>query len=86
MYKIRVIPRAQKDLDRLKGKSFEIVKQAILALSKEPRPMGVLKLTGEEGYRIRVGNRRIIYRINDEVKEVIIYRVKHRREAYGGRN
>ena len=82
MYRIRVIPRAQKDLDRLRGKGFEAIKETILQLGKNPRPHGALKLSGEEGYRIRVGNMRLLYRIDDKRKEVIIYRIKHRKEAY----
>ncbi len=43
---------------------------------------GCLKLMAEEGYRLRSGNYRIIYRINDKEKTVYIYRIKHRKEAY----
>lgn len=81
-YALKIIPKAQKDLDGIHGKDFELIKQKMLSLSSNPRPFGCKKLTNEEGYRIRVGKFRILYRINDPSKEVIIYRVKHRKEAY----
>lgn len=54
-----------------------------MALADDPRPQGAaIKLTGLEGYRIRVRDMRILYRIDDETKEVIVYHVKHRSEVY----
>ena len=82
MYKIKVLPHAQKDLERIEGKIFNHLKKEIIQLSGNPRPYGSLKLTNEEGYRIRVGKHRVLYRINDKAKEIFIYRVKHRKEAY----
>jgi len=82
VYQVRIISRAQRDLDSLSGKLFDHVSEAILALGENPRPQGAVKLTGLEGYRIRVRDMRVLYRINDEAKEVIVYRVKHRRDAY----
>ena len=82
-YRVSVLPRAMKDLDDLEGKLFTQVKAAIHSLAEHPRPPGSLKLSDEEhGYRIRVRDIRILYRIHDDTKEVVIYRVKHRREAY----
>jgi mRNA interferase RelE/StbE len=82
MYRLEVITPAQKDLDAFHGKAFELIKKKILSLSSNPRPFGAIKLTQEEGYRIRVRRYRILYRIDGKEKEVIIYRVKHRKEAY----
>ena len=81
-YRLKIIPRAEKDFDALGGHDFEAVKKKILSLSENPRPFGCKKLTADEGYRIRSGDFRILYRVDDNAKEVIIYRVKHRREAY----
>ncbi|MFC1808186.1 type II toxin-antitoxin system RelE/ParE family toxin, partial [Candidatus Omnitrophota bacterium] len=58
------------------------IKNKILSLSSKPRPFGSLKLTNENGYRIRVGTFRILYRVDDSSKEVIIYRIKHRKDVY----
>ena len=81
-YAIKLIPRAQKDLDDIKNRDFEFIRGRILSLAKAPRPFGSKKLTIEEGHRIRAGNFRILYRIDDPAKEIIIYRIKHRKEAY----
>lgn len=82
MYKIKIIPQAQKDLNQLHDKIFNSIKDEILALAVNPRPYGSVKLTNENGYRIRIGDYRALYRVNDELKEVFIYRVKHRKDAY----
>ena len=83
IYRLTVIPRAVKDLDKLEGKLFTQITEAIQALADDPRPPGSLKLSDEEnGYRVRVRDIRILYRVDDRAKEVIVYRVKHRREVY----
>ena len=82
MYNIRIIASAGKDLNRLDKKLFLRIKDKILALSFDPRPHNCVKLTSDEGYRIRSGNYRILYRIDDRGKIVFIYRIKHRRESY----
>jgi len=82
MYNVKIIPRAQKDLDRLQGKFFNDIENKINSLKNNPRPPGCEKLTDEEGYRVRVRDYRILYRINDKAKIVFIHRVRHRREAY----
>ena len=81
-YSIKIIHKAQKDLDDIKGKDFNFIKKKIKDLSRSPRPFKCKQLIQEEGYRIRVGNFRVLYRIDDSSKKVIIYRIKHRKEAY----
>ena len=54
----------------------------MLALADNPRPHGVVKLSGREAWRIRVGDFRVIYTIDDTRKEVVIYAIGHRREIY----
>lgn len=51
-------------------------------LEKNPRPPGAKKLTGQEGYRIRKGDYRALYIIDDSAKLVRVYRIGHRREVY----
>jgi mRNA interferase RelE/StbE len=82
MYGIKIIAQAQKDIDAFGGKTFEKIKNKIEDLNSNPRPFGAIKLTQENGYRIRMGDYRILYRIDDKSKEVIVYRVKHRKEVY----
>jgi len=82
MYKIFLLPAAQKDLNDFKGKSYLKIKNKVFSLSKNPRPSGCVKLTAEEGYRIRSGNYWILYRIDDKDNTIFIYRIKHRKDAY----
>ena len=72
MYKILLLPQAQKDLDHLKGKIFKQLQDRIVSLRKNPRPSGCLKLSKEEGYRLRSGNYCIIYRVDDKGKKIYI--------------
>lgn len=82
MYNIRIIPAAQKDMDGLPVKIYNQVKDKILPLARNPFPHGCIKLTANDGYRIRSGNYRILYRVDSNSKTVFIYRIKHRKEAY----
>ena len=83
MYALLIKRSAERDLRRLPRALFERVNERILVLRDDPRPHGVRKLAGVlEGWRVRVGDYRILYQIDDEAKTVTIVRVKHRREAY----
>lgn len=82
MYNIQVLPSARKDLDSFDKHLFKQVAAKIHSLEPNPRPFKCIKLTGEEGYRVRSGNYRIVYRIDDKNKIVYIYRVRHRKETY----
>lgn len=82
MYVLKILPAAQKDLDRLHAKIFDKIKNEIISLSDNPRPYGALKLTNEDGYRIRIGDYRVLYRIDEKIKGIFIYRIKDRKEAY----
>ena len=81
-YEIIIKPSAQKDLNKLPAKELKRVVTRLEQLSDNPRPIGVQKLSDEEGYRIRSGNYRILFIINDELKNIFIYRIKHRKDAY----
>jgi mRNA interferase RelE/StbE len=81
-YRIVVKPSAQRDLDSLTEREVERIALRLAHLADDPRPFGVQKLTGTSGYRIRVGNYRILYEVSDPSRQVSIYRVKHRRDAY----
>lgn len=82
MYSLKILPSAQRDLDRLHSKIFNKIKSEIISLTENPRHYGAIKLTNEDGYRIRIGDYRFLYRIDEKSKEIFIYRVKHKREAY----
>jgi mRNA interferase RelE/StbE len=82
MYKISVRGKAKKQILQISPPHFQRIKNQIDKLRENPRPNGAKKLKGESGYRIRVGNYRILYEIDDKAKLLIIYRVKHRRDVY----
>ena len=82
-YTITFARSARKELEALDSAVINRIFPKIEALATEPRPTGCLKLTGEENlWRIRVGDYRVVYEIDDKHKKVDIIAVRHRREAY----
>jgi mRNA interferase RelE/StbE len=81
-YTVRLKPRAEKDLDRLPIKMARRIWRDLLELEIDPHPQGSVKLKDREGYRIRIGDYRVVYLINDEEKVVEVVRIAHRREVY----
>jgi len=82
-YSLEIKQSAQKELDSLDDALFRRVDRKILALADNPRPAGCKKLRGyRDQWRIRVGDWRIVYSIDDAAKLVSIMRVAHRREVY----
>ncbi len=83
-YEIVISRRAQKSLARLRPTDREKVRDAIFALSEDPRPHGVRTLKGKPGdyQRLRVGDYRVIYQVQQEMLTVLVIRVGHRREVY----
>lgn len=75
-YKIIIEKNAQKDAEKIPTKYRSAIDKEIISLVSNPRPYGSKKLTEKEGYRIRVGNYRILYTIDDEAKIVVVYRIK----------
>lgn len=83
-YSINILPTAVRDLGQLPRPISRRVSRAIDLLADDPRPRGCEKLevgAGDE-YRIRVGDYRILYKVDDDKHIVLIVRVRHRREAY----
>jgi len=81
-YRIQIKASAAKALEGLPKQHQRRVGKAIDALAADPRPEGVKKLHADEGWRIRVGDYRIIYTIDDGVLVVCIIRIGHRRDIY----
>jgi len=81
-YTVRLKPRAERDLDRLPIAIARRIWQRLLALEDEPRPPGISKLEGSDAYRIRLGDYRAVFLIDDRLRVVEIVRVAHRREVY----
>jgi mRNA interferase RelE/StbE len=82
VYELFLLAPAQKDLDKFETPAFARILKKLRALSEDARPPGCLKLTGEDGYRLRIGEYRVLYRIDDALKRVYIYRIKHRKDVY----
>jgi len=81
-YTVFVERYAQKQIMKLDRKIIPVIKNAIARLAENPRPKGYKKLKGEEAYRIRVRDYRIIYEIDDTKITVIVITVGHRKEVY----
>lgn len=81
-YSIQILRRAQKELSQLPKQEYERIKEAILNLSQEPRPQGCKKMIGREGWRIRVGDYRVIYEIDDAQQRLTVLHTGHRRDVY----
>jgi mRNA interferase RelE/StbE len=81
-YQVEITPPALKQLERIDRQFRTRILATIERLSIDPRPQGCKQLTGWPGYRIRVGDYRALYRIDDAAKIVWILEVGHRREVY----
>jgi mRNA interferase RelE/StbE len=81
-YKIFFKRSAIKDLDPISKKDLKRIIGLIQLLKKDPRPSDCEKLSGQERYRIRQGNYRIIYSIQDDQLTVWVVKVGHRRDVY----
>lgn len=83
-YVVLLESRAEKELKSLPEGVFKRVDTKLQVLSLNPRPRGVAKLKGKEseGWRLRIGDYRLLYQIDDKENIIRIYRIKHRREVY----
>ena len=81
-FKIEIKKSAAKELEKIQKKDRDRIIERIQALAADPRPPQSKKLSGEEKYRIRQGDYRVLYQIFDEVITVVVVKVAHRREVY----
>jgi mRNA interferase RelE/StbE len=81
-YKIVFKQSVAKDLRAIPKKEVKQILNRIDYLAVDPRPPGAEKLTGDEKYRVRQGNYRILYYIEDAIITVTVVKVGHRREIY----
>jgi mRNA interferase RelE/StbE len=81
-YSIFLKESVRKDLSDVPAQELKRIVERIGLLTDDPRPQGCEKLSGQERYRIRQGNYRIIYSIQDAELTVWVVRVGHRREIY----
>lgn len=81
-YSLLILRRAQKELASLDKTEYERVRNAVFLLVENPRPNYCKKLVERDGWRIRVGNYRVIYEIDDVKQEITVLHIGHRRDVY----
>ena len=78
-----ILPKSvQKELNRLPDEIKNRILARLALLETNPRPPDVKKLKGRDAWRIRAGDYRIIYEIHDQVLQIIVIAIGHRREVY----
>lgn len=82
LYTVKLAKTAQKQLDKLPNEVVERLNSGIAQLAFDPRPSGVKKLKSREGYRIRVGDYRILYSIFDSILLIEVVKVGQRGNFY----
>ena len=81
-YQVVVEKAVLKQLEKIPQQDYIKIKSILLKLETNPRPQGYLKLKGRDGYRVRVGNYRIIYEIKDDQLIVLVITIAHRKDVY----
>lgn len=81
-YRIQLTKSAVKELERLPSRFHDKIVENLVQLEQNPRLHGAEKLTGIDAYKLRVGNYRIVYEINDIKKEVRVVMVEDRKQVY----
>jgi mRNA interferase RelE/StbE len=81
-YRLELETRALKELKGLTGDRRELISAVLDDLQNNPRPPGAKKLSGVDGWRVRKGDYRVLYTVDDKSHLIRIYRIGHRREVY----
>lgn len=81
-YRVEFRPAALRELRKIDRSEQPRMQGAIALLAKDPRPPASRPLRGREGYRLRVGDYRILYTIDDGVLLIVVVTVGHRRDVY----
>ena len=81
-YSLLIKRSAAKELEAVPLKDRRRIVARIQALATEPRPPGIEKLSGAEKYRVRQGDFRVLYTIDDSTRSVLIVKIGHRRDVY----
>jgi mRNA interferase RelE/StbE len=81
-YSIFLKKSAARELAAIPKRDLERIVERIRSLSLDPRPPGSEKLSGQERYRVRQGNYRIVYSVQDKELTVWVVKIGHRREVY----
>jgi mRNA interferase RelE/StbE len=81
-WRVEVQRSAEKELASLSSQARERITEALRAMTENPFPHGFKKLKGSDGYRIRVGDYRVLYRVNHAAKVISVGVIGHRKEVY----
>lgn len=81
-YKLLIKPSAVKEIETIPRKDRARILQRIQGLADNPRPQGCEKLSGEEKYRVRQGWYRIVYSVDEGARNVLVFKVAHRKDVY----
>lgn len=81
-YKLLIKPSAAEELEALPMKERKRVATRIQRLASEPRPSGTEKLSGQERYRLRQGDYRVLYSVDDNHAAIVVVKIGHGREIY----
>ena len=81
-YRIELRPAAIRALRKLDPQVRHRIQGAIALLAHDPRPPGARALQGRPGLRVRVGDYRILYTVQDDVLLIVVVRLGHRRDVY----
>jgi mRNA interferase RelE/StbE len=81
-YKISIKRSAAKELEKIVLADRRRIVEKIRELASDPRPHGCKKLSGQEKYRLRQGDYRILYEIHDDELIVVLVKIGHRRDVY----
>jgi mRNA interferase RelE/StbE len=81
-FRVEVRHSAEKELGRLPAQAQQRIAVGLLGLTEQPLPPNVKKLKGSDGYRIRIGDYRVLYTIDTEKREVSVFAIGHRKDVY----
>lgn len=81
-YSLFLKPSVERDIRGFPRKDAQRIDARLLELKEDPRPLGCKKLSGKDQYRIRQGDYRILYTVDDELHIVRVFQIVHRRDAY----
>ena len=81
-YRIEVLPAAVREMRTLQPDAKRRVQAVIELLSENPRPPAATKLTARPEWRVRTGDYRVLYRIEDDILTIVVVRAGHRRDVY----
>lgn len=82
MYQVVIEKQAQKQLAKIPPPQYQSISAALKNLEVNPRPQGYKKLKGRTGFRVRIGDYRIIYNIEDTILTVFVFIIGNRKDVY----